>query len=989
MEPTPSQLSRKKDIKNFLNEKTEGIQSVYEANDYLQSQEQLRKMEHFGENEANKSFAFREDAAELGQKKTWKPNDFEKKKNKKIEESKKLTSKATADTLELYKAMQERKKDKLEQEMRETLMPKPTEEEIQKKAFAMIDQLKSVRFEKRMLTTANVKMHFHEYMDMVDMYRELQNMARAEEFTLAHESEEIIRKYADNFEKMKSELALSQNKKPVLRPMLSSISGPMDILTDRMEHYLNRNRITLDGQILRETEKPQAFVYNQWVDDKFKNTDSRIQSKMVDTTKYDPEQLLESKNEILEKKVIYEGEEKSELEIVLQEKDQQLGEAEYPADMESFLQMNPVERVKNIRSMRRYLEQLKIVIADYEESIKHPPVQLHGADQVSAWKRGIGEELITGRRELVTMNAIIMLAEAEGQLLLAKNDEEQNACLAEMEDAWSDFARVQQRFLKEKQPLTGTYWLPVNFKKVTAKDAVNSDSDRANYSFKNKIMVVADGLRDGLFSTLAQKATAYASVTHYSTEPQEETRLLRELIVERRKWQVNVEAITEANDTQRAALKELDSLLKHLQKGESKNPIPDWDAIPESMKIDGIDQTKMPEGSTVARLTEKELSKVDKIPKETGAGKQQGSYRNQALVSMRKWVTLDPDTPLFSHEPTINDLRQGKVSNCYMVASTTGLINYDPQIIKDCIRDNGDGTVTVRLYAPSNTVGRDCVPRYIRIPKRIPKLMTGGDILTDGAIWMQLIERAAAQAGLFRQGRSGYQSLWYGRGDEWLTLLTGAAGNVLVNQASGTRMEGAETDDKVFEMLEQAEKSHYIFHAGTKSDASDGMNSGHAYTVLGVKTVGGQRFVTLRNPYANMSRTVSESGKITKSTDYFSSTPDDTYGQFDIPFEEFMKTMETISYTDMSKAFPTEQIEDKATNSMREKTLAEIAEEEKNKVVRKTTTDPLQKAKENKTEEKKEENKEENKEDKKEDKKDQNVNNGRNNNDDWDFEEIF
>ena len=82
MEPTPSQLSRKKDIKNFLNEKTEGIQSVYEANDYLQSQEQLRKMEHFGENEANKSFAFREDAAELGQKKTWKPNDFEKKKNK-------------------------------------------------------------------------------------------------------------------------------------------------------------------------------------------------------------------------------------------------------------------------------------------------------------------------------------------------------------------------------------------------------------------------------------------------------------------------------------------------------------------------------------------------------------------------------------------------------------------------------------------------------------------------------------------------------------------------------------------------------------------------------------------------------------------------------------------------------------------------------------------------------------------------------------------
>ena len=53
------------------------------------------------------------------------------------------------------------------------------------------------------------------------------------------------------------------------------------------------------------------------------------------------------------------------------------------------------------------------------------------------------------------------------------------------------------------------------------------------------------------------------------------------------------------------------------------------------------------------------------------------------------------------------------------------------------------------------------------------------------------------------------------------------------------------------DMLHAREKG-IIYTYGTKTSDVEGMNSGHAYTVLGAKEVGGERYVILRNPYGNM-----------------------------------------------------------------------------------------------------------------------------------------
>ena len=109
------------------------------------------------------------------------------------------------------------------------------------------------------------------------------------------------------------------------------------------------------------------------------------------------------------------------------------------------------------------------------------------------------------------------------------------------------------------------------------------------------------------------------------------------------------------------------------------------------------------------------------------------------------------------------------MSNCYMVAGTTGLVHVDPPQLKNCIRDNGDGTVTVRLFENQavqrqnaaeqepaqgeleedmggfEMVDEDEIERYelrpvyVKVTKEIPRI-AGMDALSAGALWMQMIE---------------------------------------------------------------------------------------------------------------------------------------------------------------------------------------------------------------------------------------------------------
>lgn len=77
--------------------------------------------------------------------------------------------------------------------------------------------------------------------------------------------------------------------------------------------------------------------------------------------------------------------------------------------------------------------------------------------------------------------------------------------------------------------------------------------------------------------------------------------------------------------------------------------------------------------------------------------------QNIKLPFGMSWKNMK-DEPLFPHEPTLNDIQQGGVGDCYFQAAMADMVVSEPEKLKECMRDNGDGTITVRLFQEVKSV---------------------------------------------------------------------------------------------------------------------------------------------------------------------------------------------------------------------------------------------------------------------------------------------
>lgn len=667
---------------------------------------------------------------------------------------------------------------------------------------------------------------------------------------------------------------LQQSEDPAISERLQRYHAIMPLFRDRISLFAKKNRLNLDGSVISDKEKVTGKVdidvLRQWENAIAQKQDS-----------YDPDAVAGLSQEALQEAINQEN----------------------VAAEPGIVSLNQVrrysieDRIRNLPLIRKMLKDATDSVDAMNSVINStlPKVQGHQAEGLNPEERALYNQTLQELRENKTkfdamvfeLTATIELATLEAQYLSAKERGEDTAGIkTHLLSAHKLYASIQTRELR--QELSGTAIRTTGNPKIAGisrLDAMTTDSDSKNLAFKKKLDELNAVMRElqedpGMENAQRKKllkacdaVQAYADCTHYSVGYQEEINYLKKA--------QHALADLEAVYPGMASVQAVVNHIQGLTMGTTTN-IPSVNEIPAKFLKDCR----------------------GRHPEEYRA-RAQGKFKNAMVNNALSWYWSNQrDTPLFAHEPTVNDLRQGKICNCWMVAAATALINYDPQIIKDAFRDNGDGTVTVRLFKLDTNPPE---PMFYVVDKEVPRMVTGGELHSSGALWMQMLEKAIAFHG--HAGSKGYSALWYSSGDQLVTYLTGKPGDFPnhFDEAKNLNIpekQREEAKQEFFKDLCSAKERGVVLTGGTGRDVSAGFNGGHAYTILGGKIEGGVPYVILRNPYGNMSLQYDENGQQHRQGGmfgFFSSTLDETFGQFAVTLDDFLKNFSAIHESDLQR----------------------------------------------------------------------------------------
>jgi hypothetical protein len=127
--------------------------------------------------------------------------------------------------------------------------------------------------------------------------------------------------------------------------------------------------------------------------------------------------------------------------------------------------------------------------------------------------------------------------------------------------------------------------------------------------------------------------------------------------------------------------------------------------------------------------------------------------------------------PLFaSGGPTKEDVKQGSVGDCWLMAKLAAIADANPDYIRQMVTDFGDGTYGVRFY-------RNGVAQHIRVDADLWVTSPGNPMYAElgkeGSIWVAIVEKAWA---FFRFQEGNYASIAGGNGniDNPLLGMTGS-----------------------------------------------------------------------------------------------------------------------------------------------------------------------------------------------------------------------
>ena len=240
------------------------------------------------------------------------------------------------------------------------------------------------------------------------------------------------------------------------------------------------------------------------------------------------------------------------------------------------------------------------------------------------------------------------------------------------------------------------------------------------------------------------------------------------------------------------------------------------------------------------------------------------------------WTPVAADASLYVDTISADDVAQGYIGDCYLASGISSLAAANPDVIKNAITDNKDGTYTVRFF---DGVGEGGRPKKVMITVDDDVAMGGRGAQYASArdskeLWPGLLEKAYAK------WKGGYEKV--GNGGSASDLFQALSGK------TATWSDVRDVKPEVlFKRIQTATAGHRPVAAGTFAEDSPkanytntGVHGDHFYTVLGATEENGTKFVELRNPWGFSEP--SGDGK------------DD--GIFKLPLGDFMKLYENIEF---------------------------------------------------------------------------------------------
>jgi hypothetical protein len=188
--------------------------------------------------------------------------------------------------------------------------------------------------------------------------------------------------------------------------------------------------------------------------------------------------------------------------------------------------------------------------------------------------------------------------------------------------------------------------------------------------------------------------------------------------------------------------------------------------------------------------------------------------------------------------------KQGQIGDCPVPAGASAIAAVDPNAIRDLIRDRGDGTYLVTFHPPGDKAVEIVVDNKLFARGSSPMYGAGARDPQSGDVelWFPLVEKAyAAHVG-------SYDVLAQG------TSVGKVMADFLGRANTEVWLKDAKPDD-VWQKMLRAKENNQAMACGTYPSSESARYSGsglypnHAYSVISMGEVNGQRMVTMRNPW--------------------------------------------------------------------------------------------------------------------------------------------